>query len=91
MLSSNRDISLTRDCPRKHRLCVLLIAEAYGHPGCAGHRLTDVGSVDQVSEVLHPQRGGPLPHSEAQGVHHIGLPWSDLKSSAYLSLTLLNG
>ncbi|MEQ2175777.1 hypothetical protein GOODEAATRI_021205 [Goodea atripinnis] len=56
-----------------HLFKLLNVCKAQGHTGGVGHRLTDVGSMDQIPQVLHPERGDPLACGEAQGVHHIGL------------------
>lgn len=72
---TSQHIIYTRDPPREDGLLLLVVAVPQGDAGAVGHRLPDVGSVDQVSQVLHPDGGCPLPHGEAQGVHHIGLAW----------------
>lgn len=67
-------LQLTGDAPTEDGLLVLVVAVPHGDAGGVGHGPPDVGSVNQVSELLHPEGGGPLPHDEAQGVHHVGLP-----------------
>lgn len=68
---------LTYDGAAEDGLLIAVVAVPHGDAGGADHGLPDVGSVDQVPEVLHPQRGSPLSNGEAHGVHHVGLAWCD--------------
>lgn len=66
-------MNLTDDTPTEDGLQVFVVTVPHGDAGSVRHGPPDVGSVNQVSEVLHSQGGNPLAHDKAQSVHDIGL------------------
>lgn len=57
--------TLTCNDPTKDGLFLFITAVPHGHPGSVGDGLTNVSSMDQVSQVLDSERRNPLPHDKA--------------------------
>lgn len=74
-------IQLTRYAPTEVELLSVVVAVAHGDAGGGGHRLANVGSVDEVPGVLHAESRCPFPHHEAQGIHHVRLTYGKMLQS----------